>query len=95
MKVNWDLRATSEAWKGWFTSGIGIIGLGLACARGALDFKEGDYSGMLKNPSMAGPFVKSFEVMGRADKKNSTTPVAAATVKHAPPAPIAMPEWDA
>lgn len=85
LKLNWDLRAAPQAWKEWFTSGIGMLGLGMACARGALDFQEGDYSSMLKNPSMAGPFVKSFEAMGRADKN--------AQVKHAPKA-IAMPTWE-
>lgn len=63
--LNWDLRATEETWRNWFASGVGMAGLGAAFATGALKFKVGDYPAMIKDPRMAGPFVKSFTVMGR------------------------------
>jgi hypothetical protein len=30
-----------------------------------MKFKVGDYSAMIKDPRMAGPFIKSFSVMAR------------------------------
>jgi hypothetical protein len=41
------------------------MSLGMAYTTGKLKFKVGDYMAMIKNPSMAGPFIKSFSVMGR------------------------------
>ena len=43
-----------------------MMGLGTAFATGKIKFKIGDYSAMVKDPRMAGPFIKSFSVMGRA-----------------------------
>jgi hypothetical protein len=42
-----------------------MAGLGMAFTTGKLKFLEGDYKGMLKDPRMAGPFVKSFSLMGK------------------------------
>ena len=36
----------------------------MAYTAGKLKFLAGDYAAMIKNPRMAGPFVKSFQVMG-------------------------------
>lgn len=63
--VNWDLRASEENWTKWFEKGLGMASLATAYAMGKLKFKTGDYSAMIKDPRMAGPFVKSFTVMGR------------------------------
>jgi len=63
--MNWDLRATPENWTKWMNKGIGMAGLGMAYMGGKLKFKVGDYSAMIKDPRMAGPFIKSFSVMGR------------------------------
>ena len=63
--LNWDLRATPENWQKWIDGGLGMAGLGMAYMGGKLKFKVGDYSAMIKDPRMAGPFVKSFTVMGR------------------------------
>jgi len=63
--LNWDLRATPENWQKWIEGGLGMAGLGMAYMGGKLKFKVGDYSAMIKDPRMAGPFVKSFTVMGR------------------------------
>ncbi len=64
-EVNWDLRASPESWDKWRVKGIGMAGLGTAAATGKLKFKVGDYGAMLKDPRMAGPFIKSFTVMGQ------------------------------
>ena len=62
--MNWDLRATPADWEKWCKGGIGMMALGLAYTTGKLKFKVGDYGAMVKNPAMAGPFIKSFSVMG-------------------------------
>jgi len=62
---NWDLRADEENWKKWLEKGIGMGGLGMAYTTGKLKFKVGDYKAMAKDPRMAGPFIKSFAVMGK------------------------------
>ena len=64
--LNWDLRCKPEQWKKWMTDPPGMGGLGMAFATGKIKFKVGDYGAMLKDPRMAGPFIKSFTVMGRA-----------------------------
>lgn len=40
-----------------------MAGLGTAFAMGKLKFLTGDFKGMIKDPRMAGPFVKSFALM--------------------------------
>jgi len=64
-KLNWDLRAKEGHWKEWFNREVGSTGLGLAYSTGKLKFVEGDYKSMIRNPSMASPFIKSFSAMGR------------------------------
>jgi len=64
-EMNWDLRASDESWKKWLEKGLGMASLGAAYMTGKLKFKTGDYKAMIKDPRMAGPFVKSFTVMGR------------------------------
>ncbi|RMD71264.1 MAG: SCP-2 sterol transfer family protein [Gammaproteobacteria bacterium] len=63
--LNWDLRAKPEDWQKWLEKGVSMMSLGMAYTTGKLKFLVGDYKSMIKNPSMAGPFIKSFEVMGR------------------------------
>jgi len=60
---DWDMRADIKDWLKWVEKGIGMMGLGTAYATGKLKFKVGDYSSMIKDPRMAGPFVKSFGLM--------------------------------
>jgi len=62
--LNWDLRASADNWNKWLNKGIGMAGLGMAYTTGKLKFVVGDYGAMLKDPRMAGPFIKSFGVMG-------------------------------
>lgn len=64
-ELNWDLRASRDNWDKWIAKGMGMAGLGMAYMGGKLKFKIGDYTAMIKDPRMAGPFVKSFTVMGR------------------------------
>lgn len=66
--LNWDLRASADNWQKWMKKGIGMTGLGMAYATGKLKFSTGDYSAMIKDPRMAGPFIKSFSVMGRVSE---------------------------
>lgn len=61
--VQWDLRAAEEDWREWFKKPPGMMTLGLAYTSRKLAFKKGDYASMLKDPRMAGPFIKSFSVM--------------------------------
>ena len=63
--LNWDLRASEESWNKWIRKQIGMMGLGMAYTSRKLKFRVGDYGAMIKDPRMAGPFVKSFSVMGR------------------------------
>jgi hypothetical protein len=65
--MNWDLRASEENWAKWLKKGLGMASLGAAYVGGKLKFKKGDYAAMIKDPRMAGPFVKSFTVMGRVE----------------------------
>jgi hypothetical protein len=61
--ANWDMRADLKDWLKWVKDGIGMAGMGIAYATGKLKFKVGDYMSMIKDPRMAGPFVKSFGLM--------------------------------
>jgi hypothetical protein len=63
-QMNWDLRASEADWDKWCKKSLGMVTLGLAYTGGKLKFKVGDYGAMVKNPAMAGPFIKSFAVMG-------------------------------
>lgn len=63
-EMNWDLRAPQEQWEAWIAKPPGLMGIGLAYTSRKLRFKVGDYSAMVKDPRMAGPFVRSFALMG-------------------------------
>ena len=65
-ELNWDLRAAEAQWKKWMGKPPGMMGLGMAYTSRKLKFNLGDYTAMVKDPRMAGPFIKSFSVMGRA-----------------------------
>jgi putative sterol carrier protein len=64
-QLNWDMRADDANWKKWFDKDLGMTGLGMAVTTGKLKFSAGDFKAMVKDPRMAGPFVKSFSVMGK------------------------------
>ena len=63
-ELSWDLRATKDNWEKWMQKPPGMMGLGMAYTSRKLKFKAGDYAAMIKDPRMAGPFIKSFAVMG-------------------------------
>ena len=63
--LNWDLRASQENWEKWIAKGIGMMGLGMAYTTRKLKFEVGDYGAMISDPRMAGPFIKTFSVMGK------------------------------
>ncbi len=62
--LSWDIRAKAASWEKWLNKGIGMAGLGMAYTTGKMKFVVGDYLAMVKDPRMAGPFIKSFGVMG-------------------------------
>ncbi|MEZ5480288.1 MAG: SCP2 sterol-binding domain-containing protein [Thiolinea sp.] len=64
---DWDMRADRKDWMKWVNKGIGLTGMGMAYTTGKLKFVKGDYGAMIKNPKMAGPFVKSFGLMKNID----------------------------
>ena len=64
-ELNWDIRCKEAQWQKWISKPPGMMGLGLAFTSGKMKFVVGDYGSMLKDPRMAGPFIKSFSVMGR------------------------------
>ena len=63
--LTWDLRADKGTWEKWAAKGVGMTGLGIAVTSGKLKFAKGDYGTMIKNPALAGPFVKVFGLMGK------------------------------
>lgn len=65
-ELDWDLRAKPDSWSKWLTEGtIGKVDMGKPAFMGGLGFEKGDYGAMFKDPSMMGPFIKSFEIMGK------------------------------
>ena len=62
-QLDWDLRATPEKWESWINDGFGITKLGPAVATGALQFVTGNYRQMIRNPSLANPFLSHFNLM--------------------------------
>ena len=63
-KIDWDLRATKESWTKWLSHGLGMMALGMAYTSRKMHFRKGDYKAMVKSPTLAKPFVRSFNVMG-------------------------------
>ncbi len=62
--LSWDIRASKADWEKWMKKPPGMMSLGMAFAARKLQFTVGDYAAMLKDPRMAGPFIKSFQMMG-------------------------------
>lgn len=60
---DWDMRAAKKDWMKWVEKGLGMTGMGMAFTTGKLKFPSGDFKAMIKDPRMAGPFVKSFALM--------------------------------
>ena len=62
-KLDWDLRATPENWELWLKEGFGLSRLGPAVAMKKLQFAEGNYRQMIRNPSLSHPFLLHFDLM--------------------------------
>lgn len=65
--LNWDIRASADLWNQWLKTPPTMTQIGLAYTTRRLQFKHGDYGAMLKEPRMAGPFIKSFETMAQVE----------------------------
>lgn len=63
--ANWDMRASDADWRKWIAKPFGMTGMGMAFTTGKLKFLKGDFKSMIKDPRMAGPFVKSFALMSK------------------------------
>jgi len=61
--IDWDMRADKKNWVKWTKKPLTMGSMGFAVATGKLKFATGDFKAMIKNPSMAVPFVKSFALM--------------------------------
>lgn len=63
--INWDIRATKDNWLSLISKPPGLMKLGMAYTSRKMRFKKGDYATMIRDPRLAGAFVKSFALMGR------------------------------
>lgn len=63
--VKWDIRATKDDWLSLIVKPPGLMKLGIAYTSRKLRFLKGDYATMIKDPSLASAFVKSFALMGK------------------------------
>lgn len=63
--VKWDIRASKDDWMSLIVKPPGLMKLGIAYTSRKLRFTKGDYATMIKDPSLAGAFVKSFALMGK------------------------------
>lgn len=63
--INWDIRATRENWISMVVKPPGLMQLGIAYTSRKMRFLKGDYATMIKDPGLAGAFVKSFALMGK------------------------------
>ena len=63
--IKWDIRATKDNWLALVAKPPGLMKLGMAYTSRKMRFKKGDYATMIKDPSLAGAFVKSFGLMAK------------------------------
>lgn len=60
---DWDLRAAPEKWEAWRQNPLTIMSLGVAVSQGAIQFKTGDYRGMIRQMHLAKPFLHFFTLL--------------------------------
>ena len=65
--IKWDLRASEDFWTTLLSNPPGLMKLGIAYTSRKLRFKKGDYATMIKDPGLAGAFVKCFALMGKVN----------------------------
>ena len=63
--IKWDIRATTDDWLSLIVKPPGLMKLGIAYTSRKIRFRKGDYATMIRDPSLAGAFVKSFALMGK------------------------------
>jgi hypothetical protein len=63
--IKWDLRAGLDFWLGLLAKPPGLMKLGIAYTSRKLSFNKGNYATMIKDPGLAGAFVKCFALMGK------------------------------
>ena len=63
--IKWDIRANTDDWLSLIVKPPGLMKLGIAYTSRKLRFRKGDYATMIRDPSLAGAFVKSFALMGK------------------------------
>lgn len=63
--IKWDIRANKDVWLSLIVKPPGLMKLGIAYTSRKLRFQKGDYATMIKDPSLATAFVKSFALMGK------------------------------
>lgn len=61
--IDWDLRADLHNWEKWVSKGFGLTKLGPAVATRSLQFVQGDYRQMIRNPLLSRPFLRHFVLM--------------------------------
>ena len=66
--ADWDMRADEKNWDKWADKPLNMATMGLAFTTGKLKFVTGNFKAMIKTPSMAVPFVKSFALMSEISK---------------------------
>lgn len=59
----WDLRALPEQWVMWQSKPLTLSTLGVAVQNQQLQFKTGDYRKMIRNPALATPFLRFFNLL--------------------------------
>jgi hypothetical protein len=64
-EIKWDIRATKDNWLSLIVKPPGLMKLGIAYTSRKLRFTKGDYATMIRDPSLASAFVKSFALMGK------------------------------
>ncbi len=64
-EASWDIRASEDNWLSLIVKPPGLMKLGIAYTSRKLRFTKGDYATMIKDPSLANAFVKSFGLMGK------------------------------
>ena len=64
-ELDWDMRAEPVDWKEWISNGFGLDKLGISVSSGKLEFSTGDYRQMIRNPNLAKPFLRHFELMSQ------------------------------
>ncbi len=63
--LNWDIRYAKEGWEAWMKKPPTMMNIGVAYTTGKMKFIVGDYAAMIRDPRMAGPFIKSFAAMAK------------------------------